>query len=45
MRITQVSKNLPQNNSETVTNENSKEVPKERYNSIYKIYNGSIIIV
>ena len=31
MRITQVSKNLPQNNSETVTNENSKEIPKERY--------------
>ena len=31
MRITKVSKNLPQNNSETVTNENSKEIPKERY--------------
>ena len=31
MRIMQVSKNLPQNNSKTVTNENSKEVPKERY--------------
>ena len=31
MRITQVSKNLPQNNSETVTNENNKEEPKKRY--------------
>ena len=26
-----VSKNLQQNNSETVTNEHDKEVPKERY--------------
>ena len=26
-----VSKNLQQNNSETVTNEHDKEIPKERY--------------
>ena len=30
-KITKVSKNLPQNNSETVTNEYNKEIPKERY--------------
>ena len=30
-RITKVSKNLHQNNSETVTNENCKEIPEERY--------------
>ena len=30
-RITKVSKNLQQNNSETVTNENGKEIPKEWY--------------
>ena len=29
-RITKVSKNSQQNNSETVTNENDKEIPKER---------------
>ena len=29
--ITKVSKNSPQNNSETVTNEQDKEIPKERY--------------
>ena len=29
--ITKVSKNLPHNNSETVTNEHNKEIPKERY--------------
>ena len=28
--ITEVSKNLQQNNSETVTNEHEKEIPKER---------------
>ena len=27
----QVSKNSQQNNSETVTNEHDKEIPKERY--------------
>ena len=31
INITKVSKNLPQNNSETVTNEHNKEIPKERY--------------
>ena len=31
MRITKVSKNLKQNNSETVTNDNSKDISKERY--------------
>ena len=30
-RITKVSKNSQQNNSETVTNENDKEIPNERY--------------
>ena len=30
-KITYVSKNLQQNNSEKVTNENDKEIPKERY--------------
>ena len=30
-KITRVSKNSKQNNSETVTNENDKEIPKERY--------------
>ena len=33
-RITKVAKNSQQNNSETVTNENDKEIPKERYISI-----------
>ena len=30
-KITKVSKNSQQNSSETVTNENDKEIPKERY--------------
>ena len=30
-KITKVSKKLKQNNSETVTNEYDKEIPKERY--------------
>ena len=30
-KITKFSKNSPQNNSETFTNENDKEIPKERY--------------
>ena len=30
-RITKVSKNLQQNNSETVTNENDKEIPNKKY--------------
>ena len=30
-KITRVSKNLLQNNSETFTNENDKEIPKESY--------------
>ena len=30
-KITKVSKNSQQNNSETVTNEHDKEIPKERY--------------
>ena len=29
--ITKASKNLQQSNSETFTNENDKEMPKERY--------------
>ena len=30
-KITKVSKNSQQNNSETVTNKHDKEIPKERY--------------
>ena len=30
-KIIKVSKKLQQNNSEIVTNENDKEIPKERY--------------
>ena len=30
-KITKLSKNSPQNNSETITNEHDKEIPKERY--------------
>ena len=30
-KITKVSKNSQQNNSEVVINENEKEIPKERY--------------
>ena len=30
-RITKVSQSLPQNNSETITNEHDKKIPKERY--------------
>ena len=30
-RITKVSKSSPQNNSETITNEHDKKIPKERY--------------
>ena len=30
-RITKVSKNSQENNSETVTNDHDKEIPKERY--------------
>ena len=30
-RITKVSNNSQQNNSETITKENNKEIPKERY--------------
>ena len=30
-KITKVSKSLQQNNSETGTNENEKEIPKEKY--------------
>ena len=30
-KITKVSKKMQENNSETVINENDKEIPKERY--------------
>ena len=33
-KITKVSKNSQQNNLEKVTNENDKEIPKERYISL-----------
>ena len=32
-KITQLSKNLQQNNSGTVTNEHDKKIPKEKYAS------------
>ena len=32
-KITKVSKNLQKNNSETVRNDNDKEIPKKRYTS------------
>ena len=38
-KITKVSKKLQQNNSEKVTNENDKEIPKERYISRRKTKN------
>ena len=49
-KITKISKNSQQNNSEAVANENDKEIPKERYLSpeeIQKIIDNlrSIIIV
>ena len=37
IKITKVSKKLQKNNSETVTNENDKEIPQERYRSSEKI--------
>ena len=30
-RITEISKNSQQNNLETITNKNDKEIPEERY--------------
>ena len=36
-RIRKVSKNSQQNNSETVTNEHDKEIPKERYITAQKM--------
>ena len=38
-KITKVSKNSQQNNSETAINENDKEIPKERYISPEAIQN------
>ena len=38
-KFTKVSKKLHQNNSEKVTNENDKEIPKERYISRRKTSN------
>ena len=35
-KITKVSENSQQNTSETVTNENNKEIPKERYTTTKK---------
>ena len=37
IKITKVSKKLQKNNSETVTNENDKEIPQERDRSSEKI--------
>ena len=30
-KVTNVSRSLPENKSETITNEHDKEIPKERY--------------
>ena len=38
-KVTKVSKNSQQNNSETARNENDKEMPKERYISPEKRQN------
>ena len=38
-KVKRASKNSQQNNSETVTNENNKEIPKERYISRRKTEN------
>ena len=35
-KITRVSKNSQQNNSETVTNEHDKDIPKEVYRALEK---------
>ena len=46
-KITRVWKNSQQNNSETVANENDKQMPKERYTSLeerQKIIDNSILI-
>ena len=42
-RLTKLSKNSQQNNSEIVTNENDKEIPKERYISPKKKDNKSLM--
>ena len=33
IRITKISRSSPQNNSETITNEHEKEIPKAKYRS------------
>ena len=43
-KITKISKNSQQNNSETVSNENDKSIPKERYISSDNNGNNSIIM-
>ena len=44
-KITKVSKNAQQNNSETVTNKDDKERAKERYISPEKIQKVLIILI
>ena len=44
-RIKKTLKKLQQNNSETVTNENDKEIPKERYISPEKKETTFLIIL
>ena len=41
-KITKLSKNSPQNNSETVTNEHDKEIPKEKY--VFPDKNNKLLI-
>ena len=46
-KITKISRSSPQNNSQTITNEHDKEIPKERYISaeeIQKIIDDLILI-
>ena len=42
-RITNVSRSSPRNNSETITNEHDKEIPKERLLMIWNWYNSIIM--
>ena len=44
-KITKISKISQQNNSETVTNENDKEIPKERYIYLQKKDTKLLIIL
>ena len=44
-KIIKFSKNSQKNNSETVTNENDKEIPKERYISQERKKDKTLLII